>query len=82
LGGFTEPFPEGEDAEGFLDTAQGDVEGVAVLGFMKNVFQAVLEEVQLIQEDVVMALLGLAGAVGQGAAQMFGVAESAETESP
>jgi hypothetical protein len=67
-------FPEGEDAEGFLDTAQGNVEGMMVLGLVKDAFQAGLKEVQFIQERGLMALPGLVGDVGQGPAQMFGMA--------
>jgi hypothetical protein len=67
-------FPEGEDAEGFLDTAQGDVEGMMVLSLVKDAFQAGLKEVQFIQERGLMALPGLVCDVGQGPAQMFGVA--------
>jgi hypothetical protein len=37
-GGVAESFPEGEDAEGFLDTAQGDMEGVALFGLVKDAF--------------------------------------------
>jgi len=67
-------FPEGEDAEGFLDTAQGDVEGVVFLGLVKDAFEAVFKEVQFIQEGGVPVLAGLAGRGGQGLPQMFGMA--------
>ncbi len=56
-GVLAEFFPEGEDADGFLDTTQGDMERVALLGLVKDAFQAVLEEVQFLQELVVLALL-------------------------
>jgi hypothetical protein len=71
--GLADSFAEGEDAEGFLDTAQGDVEGVAVLGIVKDAFQAELEEVQLIQERGLMVLPGFVRSNGQGAAEVFGV---------
>jgi len=67
-------FPKGKDAEGFLDTAQGNVEGVVFLGPVKDLFQAVFKEVQFIQERGVMVLLGFVDGIGQGPAQMFGVA--------
>ena len=68
-------FAEGEDADGFLDTAQGDVEGgVVVLGLVKDAFQAELEEVQLFQERGMKVLLVGVRRDGQGAAQVFGVA--------
>jgi hypothetical protein len=73
-GGAADAFPEGEDAEGFLDTAEGDVEGMVFLGLVKDVFEAVLEEVQFIEELVVMALTVLIGGVFQGAAEMLEVA--------
>jgi hypothetical protein len=56
-------FTEGEDAKGFLDTAQGDVEGMMVLGLVKDAFKAELKEVQFIQEGGLMALQGLVGDV-------------------
>ena len=67
-------FPEGEDAEAFLDTAQGNVEGVVFLGLVKDAFQAEFEEVQFIQERGLMAVLGLIRVVVQGLAQVLGVA--------
>jgi hypothetical protein len=70
----TEFFPEGEDAEGFLDTAQGDMERVALLGLVKDAFQAVLEEVKFLQELVVPELPVLVRDNGQGPAHMFSVA--------
>jgi hypothetical protein len=70
----TEFFAEGEDTEGFLDATQGDVEGVAVFGLVKDALQAELEEVQLIQERGLMVLLGFVRSDGQGAAQVFSVA--------
>jgi hypothetical protein len=72
--GLADFFPEGEDAEGFLDTAQGDVEGVVVLGFVKDAFQAGFEEIQFIQEGGVMFMAGLIGGGSQGPLKMFGVA--------
>jgi len=80
--GLADFFAEGEDAEGFLDTAQGDVEGAAVLGILKNAFQAELEEVQFIQECGLMVLLGFVHSDGQGAAQMFGVAGESRDGKP
>jgi hypothetical protein len=50
-------FTEGEDLEDFLDTAQGDVEGVTVFGLVKDAFLAEFEEVQLIRESGLMVLL-------------------------
>jgi hypothetical protein len=67
-------FPEGEDAEGFLDTAQGDVERVVLLGLMKDAFQAEFKEIQFIQARGLMGLVDLVSGGGQGPAQMFGVA--------
>jgi len=67
-------FPEGEDAEAFLDTAQGNVEGVVFLRLVKDAFQAEFEEVQFIQESDLMVLMGLILGVVQGPAQMPGVA--------
>jgi hypothetical protein len=67
-------FPEGEDAEAFLDTAQGNVEGVVFLGLVKDAFQAEFEEVQFIQERGLMFLMGRIRGVVQGPAQMPGMA--------
>jgi len=72
--GLADSFAEGEDAEGFLDTAQGDVEGVAVFGLAEDAFQSELEEVQLIQERGLMVLPGFVRSHGHSAAQVFGVA--------
>jgi hypothetical protein len=67
-------FPEGEDAEAFLDTAEGNVEGVVFLGLVKDAFQAKFEEVQFIQERGLMSVLGLIRGVVQVLAQVPGVA--------
>jgi hypothetical protein len=71
--GLADFFPEGEDAEGFLNTAQGNVKGVAFFGFAKDAVQVDLVQVQFIQEGGLMGLAGLVGGGGQGPAQMFGV---------
>jgi hypothetical protein len=75
-------FPEGEDAEGFLDTAERDVEGAVFLGLVKDAFQAVFIKVQFIQEGGVMVLAGLVGRGGQGLPQMFGMAGEGRDGNP
>jgi len=72
--GFSDSFPKGKDAEAFLDTSQGDVEGVAFLGLMKDAFQAEIEEVQFIQERVLVGPAVVVIDGSQGAAQMLAVA--------
>ena len=49
---------------------------------MEDAFQAVFVEVQFVLELGVMPLLGLIGAVGQGPAQMFGVAGKRRDRDP
>jgi hypothetical protein len=71
--GLADFFPEDEDAEGFLNTAQGNVKRVAFFGFAQDAFQADLVQVQFIQEGGLMGLVDLVGGGGQGPAQMLGV---------
>jgi len=66
-------FPEGEDAEALLNTAQGNVEGVEFFGLSKDSVQTDIKQVQFIQERGLMGLLNLVGGVGKGLAKMFGV---------
>jgi hypothetical protein len=53
-------LPEGEDADGFLKTPQGDVERMGLFGFEKEAVQADLQEFQFFQERADLRLVGLA----------------------
>jgi hypothetical protein len=65
---------QGQEFEGFLKAAQGDVEGLGVFGLAEEAVQANPEEVQLVQVGgelglVILVVLGL-----EGSAEMLGVA--------
>jgi hypothetical protein len=65
---------QGDDLQGFLDAAQRNMERVVVFGLVKETVQANLEEVQVVQEGLELGLLVALALVGQGPAEMFGMA--------
>jgi hypothetical protein len=65
---------QGDDLQGFLDAAQRDMERVVVFGFAEETVQAGLQEVQFVKEGVEPGLLVALALVGQGPAEMFGMA--------
>jgi hypothetical protein len=67
-------FPEGQEPDGLLDAAEGDVEGVEVFGLAEEAVQAGLLEVQLVQEGGLAGLMGFVGGGLQGPAEMLEVA--------
>jgi hypothetical protein len=69
-----EPGAQGNDLQGFLDAAQRDMERVVVFGLVKETVQANLKEVQVVQEGLELGLLVVPALVGQGPAEMLGVA--------
>jgi hypothetical protein len=74
-------LPESEDAEGFLETAEGDVEGTGLFGLAEEAVQADLQEGQFFQEGGGLGLVGLALLEHQLMAEMFGMAtEGRDTE--
>lgn len=58
------------------------MEGVVFLGLMKDVFQAVFVKIQFIQAGGLLVLVGLGGGVGQGPAQMLGMAGESRDGEP
>ena len=50
-------FLEGQEADGLLDAAEGDVEGVEIFGLAEEAIEADLQEVQLVQEGGLMGLM-------------------------
>jgi AraC-like DNA-binding protein len=71
---------QGDDLQGFLEAAQGDMERVVLFGFAEETVQADLQEVQVVQEGVELGLLVALALVGQGPAEMFGMAGVATSE--
>jgi hypothetical protein len=67
-------FLEGQETEGLLEAAQGDVERVEVFGLAEEAVEAGLEEVQLVHEGGLVGQILPLVAVGQGAAEMLEVA--------
>jgi hypothetical protein len=67
-------LPEREDADGFLKTSQGDVEGTGLFGLAEEAVQADLQEFQFFQEDGDLGLVGLALLDHQLMAEMAGMA--------
>ncbi|MDO9533363.1 MAG: hypothetical protein Q7O12_14720 [Deltaproteobacteria bacterium] len=61
-------FLEGQEADGLLDAAEGDVEGVEVFGLTEEAVEAGLQEVELVQEGglVGLMLVAVAGRPGPG----------------
>ena len=49
--GEADALQEGEEAEGFADAAQGDVEGVVIGGGIEEAVQAGIQECQVLQQD-------------------------------
>ncbi len=72
--GEAEFLPEDEEAEGFLNAAQGDVEGVEIFGLAEEAVQAGLQEIQPIKELGDLMLPDLAVLGGQGLFKMLEVA--------
>ena len=68
------PFLEGQEADGLLDAAERDVEGVEVFGLPVEATEADLQEVDLVQEGGLMGLMVVVVAGGQGLAEMLEVA--------
>jgi hypothetical protein len=64
-----------EDAEGFLQTSQGDVEGMRLFGLVVEAIQAELQEFQIFQELGYLGLLDLALLNHQLLADMPGMAK-------
>ena len=65
---------EGEEAEGFADAAEGDVEGVVIGGGVEEAVQAGVEQVEAVQQGGLVDLV-LAAALGlEGAGEMLAVA--------
>jgi hypothetical protein len=67
-------FLEGQEADGLLEAAEGDVEGVEVFGLTEEAVEAGLQEVELVQEGGLMGLMLVVVAGGQGLAEMLEVA--------
>jgi hypothetical protein len=67
-------FLEGQEADGFLNAAETDVEGVEVFGLAEEASEAGLHEVELLQEGGLVGLMLMAVAGGQGLAEMLEVA--------
>lgn len=67
-------FLEGQEADGLLNAAQGDVEGVEVFGLAEEAVKADLQEVQLVQEGGLVGLMFPIVGIGQGPAEMLEVA--------
>lgn len=68
-------LPESEDADGFLETPEGDVEGMGHFGLAEEAVQADLQEFQFFQEGGGLGLVGLALLEHQLMADMPGMAE-------
>ena len=68
-------LPESEDAQGFLPTPQGDVEGTGLFGRAEETVQADLREFQFFQEGGGLGLVVLARLERQLMAEMPGMAE-------
>ena len=73
--GVAEFLPEREDAEGFLQTPQGDVEGTVLFGLAEEAVQADLQEFQFIQQGGDVGLVGLTLLGHQLMSDMPGMAE-------
>ena len=67
-------FLEGQEADGLLDAAEGDVEGVEIFGLTEEAVEAGLQEVELVQEGGLMGLMLVVVVGGQGLAEMLEVA--------
>ena len=67
-------LPEREDADGFLKTPQGDVEGMGLFGLAEEAVQADLQELQFFQEGGGLGLVGLAMLDHKLMAEMPGMA--------
>jgi hypothetical protein len=67
-------LPEREDAEGFLETPEGDVEGMGLFGLAEEAVQADLQEFQFFQKSGDLGLVGLALLDHQLMAEMAGMA--------
>ena len=67
-------FLEGQEAEGLLKAAEGDVEGVEVFGLAEETIEAGLQKVQLLHEGGLVGLIFPVVAGGQGLAEMLEVA--------
>ena len=67
-------FLEGQEADGLLKAAEGDVEGVEVFGLAEEAVEAGLQEVELVQEGGLVGLMLMVVAGGQGLAEMLEVA--------
>ena len=72
--GVADSFPEGQEADGLLNAAQGDVEGVETFGLAEEAVQTGLQEFQLLQEGGGAGVLGVAAPGREGAAEMLQVA--------
>jgi hypothetical protein len=66
-------LPEAQDADGLLNAAQGDVEGVQGLGLEEDAVQADLQEVEMVQELVEVFFPGQPVTLAQGPAEMLEV---------
>jgi len=66
-------LPEREDADGFLQTPEGDVEGTGLFGLAEEAVQADLQEFQFFQEGGDVGLVGLALLDHQLMAEMPGM---------
>ena len=73
--GVADFLPEREDADGFLQTPEGDVEGMGPFGLAEEAVQADLQEFQFFQEGGGLGLVGLALLEHQLMAEMPGMAE-------
>jgi hypothetical protein len=67
-------IPEREDAEGFLETPEGDVKGTRFFRLAEEAVQADLQEFQFFQEGGDLGLVGLALLNHQLMAEMPGMA--------
>ncbi len=67
-------LPEEEEAEGLLNAAQGDMEGVDIFSLAEEAVQAGLQDIQPIQEMGDLLLPDLAVLVGQGPVEMLEMA--------
>jgi hypothetical protein len=65
---------EGQEADGLLDAAEGDVKGVEVFGLPEEAVEAGLQEFEFVQEGGLMGLMLLVVASGQGVTEMLEVA--------
>lgn len=72
--GVANPFLEGQEADGLLEAAEGDVEGVLGFGLEEDAVETDLQKVEFVQEAGLMGLMLVLVAGDQGLAEMLEVA--------